>query len=301
MSAYNFVTGQDLANAILKSGGQNQATTDDYYLDVQMALMQEYKSILAYGQWYWAKKPLPGIITTTARQLVTVSSISGNQVTLSATVTPSVQYQKFYINANQAYYRITAHTAGTAVLTLDATYVETTRAGQATLYQDEYNLASDCLVPWTPFRIRGQWERDVEVVSEKEGRARYGWSTTTAISVPEVAWVVRTDPAGGQNVRVQIAPWPTDAMNLEYDYTVNPADLTFDGNSTTDVPLIPQPYRWVLYQRALSQLFATKNDDLSERAWLRAQQGLDEMTTKYLDIASETRYFTRPRYGLGVS
>lgn len=299
MAAEDFVTGQDVFNAVMESAGQGQSLTDQYATTAKMAIMQEYKSLLAHDQWYWAKAPQPAVLTTKPRLQVIAQTIVGNTVTLLATITPSVAGRKFYVNANQAYYRILAHTDGTNTLTLDASYVETQPGGPATIYQDEYALAATCLTPWTPFRIRGQWERDVEVISEKEFRARYGWSTTTAISIPEAACVLRTDL--NQVPVVMVAPWPTDAINVEYDWVAVPPTLSFDGNAANDTPIIPAHYRWVLYQRALSQLFATKNDDLSERAWKRAELGLAEMVDKFMRIESENRLFCRPRHGLGVA
>lgn len=299
MAAEDFVTGLDIFNAVMQQAGQSQSLTDDYAQDVKMAIMQEYKAVLAQEQWYWAKAPAPGIVTTLARVQATALSIAGTTVTLSATIATSMAGRKFYINNNQAYYRILAHTAGTAVLTLDASYVETQLAGACTIYQDEYQLAANCLSPWSPMHIRGQWERDVELIPEKQFRSQYGWSTSTAISVPEAATVIRTD--SNQVPTIQIAPWTTSAINLEYDYVAVPATLTFNGNASTDTPIFPKHFRWVLYQRALSQLYATKNDDLSERAWKRAEVGIGQMIDTYMAPSTNQGFFCRPRHGLGVS
>lgn len=300
MAMENLTTGQDILYAVLDSAGQSQSGSDKYASQAKLAINTEHRSILGLNQWYFAKKPMPGIITTVARDQVTVSSISTRTVTLGSALTPSRIYRKFYLDGVQAFYRIVAHTDNTNILTLDADYVETVTSGRGTIYQDEYNLASDCLMPWTPMRVRGQWERFVELIGEPEFRGRYGWNTTSAISIPESAVVIRIDPTGIQIPRIQLAPWPSDRINLEYDYTVNPPDFTFDGNATTDTPLIPQPYRWVLYEKALSKVFATKNDNLSERAWKRADIGIGEMAEKYVDVTSKPQFFTRPRHSLGV-
>lgn len=299
MAAEDFVTGQDIFNAVMQQGGHTQSLSDDYAQDVKMAIMQEYKAVLAQEQWYWAKSPTPGIITTLARVQATAQSIAGTTVTLTASIATSMAGRKFYLNNNQAYYRIAAHTAGTAILTLDATYVERQTGGACTIYQDEYQLSATCLNPWSPMHIRGQWERDVELIQEKQFRAQYGWSMSTAISVPEAATVIRADI--NQVPTIQIAPWTTDAINLEYDYVPVPATLTFNGNASTDTPIFPKHFRWVLYQRALSQLYATKNDDLSERAWKRAEVGIGQMIDTYLHSGTQHNFFCRPRHGLGVS
>lgn len=299
MAAEDFLTGQDIYNACMESGGGTQSLTDQYATTVKMAIQQEYKSVLAHDQWYWAKAQQPAVLTTVARIQAVTQSIAGAVVTLLSPIASSVVGRKYFVNSNQAYYRILSHTAGSASLTLDASYVEAQQGGPSTIYQDEYALAATCLRPWTPLRIRGQWERDVEVISEKEFRARYGWSTTTAISIPEAATVLRTDI--NQVPVLMLAPWTTDAINIEYDWVAVPPTLTFNGAAATDTPNIPAHYRWVIYQRALSQLFATKNDDLSERAWKRAELGLAEMIDTFMRIESENRLFVRPRHGLGVA
>lgn len=298
MSAEEFRTGQDVFNAVMRQAGQTQSLTDQYAQDVRIAIMQEYKSILARERWYWAKAPRPGVLTTVSR-IQSSCTIAGATVTLGSSQATSLAGRKFYLDSNLAFYRIIAHTAGTPTLTLDATYVETQSAGRCTVYQDEYSLAADVLNPWSPFHIRGQWERDVDLIEEKKFRALYGWSTTTAISIPEAATLIRTDV--NQIPVIQLAPWTTSAINLEYDYVAIPETLTFDGDAGTDTPTIPEPFRWVLYQRALSQLYATKNDDLSERAWKRAEVGIGEMIDVYMSQSTENQFFCRPRHGLGVS
>lgn len=300
MTMENLVTGKDILFAVLDSAGQSQSVSDKYAAQAKLAINTEHRSILGLNQWYFAKKPKPGIITTDAKDAVTVQSIVNRTVTLSAVLSPSRVNRKFYLDSVQAFYRIDAHTSGTAILTLDADYVETPTNGAGTIYQDEYNLATDCLSPWSPMRVRGQWEREVDLINENEFRARHTWNATQAMSAPEDACLIGVDPTGAQTPRIQLAPWPSDRVNIEYAYTVNPADLTYDDAPATDTPLIPEPYRWVLYERALSKLFATKNDNLSERAWKRAQLGLDEMVEKYVDVQTRPRVLVRPCFSLGV-
>lgn len=300
MAMENLLTGRDILFAVLDSAGQSQSPSDKYAAQAKLAINTEHRSILGLHAWYFAKKPKPGIITTEAKDAVVVQSISVRTVTLAATLTPSRVNRKFYLDSTQAYYRIEAHTSGTNSLTLDADYVETPTSGAGTIYQDEYNLATDCLRPWSPMRVRGQWERDIDVINENEFRARHSWNATQALSAPEDACLIRVDPTGAQKPRIQLAPWPSDRTNIEYDYTTNPADLTYDEVAATDTPLIPEPYRWVLYERALSKLFATKNDNLSERAWKRAQLGIDEMVERYVDVQTRPRVLVLPRFGLGV-
>lgn len=297
MATEDFSTGRDIFNGIMQTARQAQSLTDPFALDAKMAIMQEYRSILQHAQFFFAKYHTPGIITTVARERVIVSSIAGAVVTLAASLSTSMAGRKFYMDSTHTYYRILSHDANTAVLVLDAPYAETQAAGVGTIYLDEYPLLTNVIMPWTPMRIRGQWERDLHFRGEPEFRARYGWSTTAAISIPEAFTWIRANQ--NQQIVVQIAPWPDKSINIEYDYSANPAALTFDGVVATDTPMIPQPYRWVLYQRALSQVFASKDDNLSERAWKRADVGLAEMVERYTVSPTENKLFSRPRYSLG--
>lgn len=298
MGAEHFRTGRDIFDAVMQTARQAPSLSDQYATDAKMAIMQEYLAILSHAQFFFAKHPTPAVLSTVARDRVTVTSIAGSTVNLSAPLTPSRVGRKFYLDATQTYYRISAHADNTAVLTLDAPYLEPQTSGAGTIYQDEYPLLTTVLMPWTPMRIRGQWERDLNYKVEAEFQARYGWSTTSAISVPEAYTLVRTD--ADQRKVIQLAPWPESAINIEYQYTYVPATLTFDHVAATDTPIIPLEYRWVLYQRALSQLFASKDDNLSERAWKRAEHGLAQMVEQYTVNDQQNRVWVRPRFGLGV-
>lgn len=298
MAADDFLTGLDLFEAVMRSAGQSQSLTDDYAFDATMAIMQEYYSLIGHAQWFFAKHHTPAVLATVARDQVVVSSIAGSTVTLSAPLTPSRQGRKFYVEANQSFYRISAHTDNTPVLTLDAVYVEPQLAGRGIIYQDEYPLLNTVLMPWTPMRIRGQWERDLDFKGEDEFRAMYGWNSSSAISIPE-AWTLLHQNDQEQKI-IQLAPWTSQPINIEYEYTRVPDKLTFDGVPSTDTPRIPKEYRWVLYERALSKMYATKDDTLSDRAWKRAQAGIEEMVEKYTSSHTQNRLFLRPRHGLGV-
>ena len=278
MALEDFTYGLDLLYYVLKSGSQNAATSDRYAADVKAAIRKEYWEILCLEPWNFALASSPGVITTVAAQDVTVSSISGATVTLSATIATSQAGRKFYLDANQSMYRISAHTAGTATLTLDATYVEDQTSGAATIFQDEYSLASTAMRVWDPLYLRGQFEGELPIIGIKEFKARDG-QHISVMGPPEAATEIRRDSSG--YMRLQLAPWSEDRVNIEYDYTVF-HDLDFTGAGAGDTPKLPREDRWIIGERALWTLFRNKDDSLADSAWKRAEAGINSLRDKNL-------------------
>src|SRR3990167_122276 len=176
MASEDLITGKDVLQAVLLDGGESSSVTGDYATDCKRFVRETYWSILGHERWPWALSPTPWIITTLAKQDVTVVSISSATpaiVTLSATIATSQAGMKFCLNGEQSVYRIAAHTAATDTLTLDAKYVETVTSGSAVLYQDEYAYPSTILKAWDPFTPRGwQWE-PIKLWEKPRFEARY--------------------------------------------------------------------------------------------------------------------------------
>lgn len=297
MALENLQYGQDLLYYVLGFAGQSQSTSDDYASHAKAAIRQNYWEVLQMEPWLFALNPTPGIITTYAEQSITISSISGATVTLSSTIATSMAGRKIFLNSLQTIYRISAHTAGTATLTLDSDWVETTTSGQATIFQDEYSLSSTCMVLWGPITLRGNAEHEIEVISDTQFKARHndgGWAVT---GPPDIATQIRFTSSGVP--QVQLSPYPTDQMVLEYDYTKF-HDLDFTGSGSGDTPLIPLQNRWVIAERALWTLWRNKNSELAATAWNRAEDHLNVMRNRYLPRDSRPRSWVRFRNNLGA-
>ena len=301
MAYPDFTTGLDLLKYTLDQGGQTPSTSDDYATLVKANLLVAYWSILGYRPWPWAKAPTPKVVTTEAKVTATVSSISGTTVTLSGNLTPSQAGKKWYLDSQGIVYRVSAHTDNTDTLTLDATYVETVTAGLSTFYQDEYTLATDVIVPHGPLWLRGQYEGPIDLLEREEFVGRYGRMMSRGSGgLVEAATLLRWYQSGATQAPViQIAPWPEDAVNLEYEYAERHV-LTFDGVAATDTPKVPLEYRWVIGEWALWLLFRKKSDDGIIPTDPNIQSGLMQMQSLYFSFANRPRFHTRPRFGLGV-
>lgn len=290
--------GQDLLFYCLKFGGQSASTSDDYADQAKAAIRSNYWQVLTRQPWTWALASTPGVITTAASISANAQSISGSTVTLTANQSTSLAGRKMYLDGNQSMYRITAHTANTPTLTLDATYVDIPTAGAVTIYQDEYTLEAKAMRAWGPLNLRGQFEGEVDLINNTEFKARYGSSRVTAVGLTEVATEIRQDSSG--NKRIQIAPWSSDRINIEYDYTEF-HDLDFTGAGADDTPRLRREDRWVIAELALFTLFRNKNDNLADSAWKRAQEKLRDMDAKFLASSSRNRLWARYRFSLGTS
>lgn len=289
--------GQDLFYYAMKHGGQSSSTSDDYADVVKAAIRKNYYEILEMEPWLFSLNPTPGTIATVATQSVTINSITTDQVTLSASIATSQAGRKIYLNHEQAVYRIASHTAGTAILTLDVEWVEPSTSGAATIFQDEYDLHANALVLWGPMNIRGNSDNEIELIGERQFKARFSNGDWAVNGPPEYAREIAY--GSSRTRRIQIAPSQPERCVIEYDYTQFHT-LDFTGGGSGDTPLLPLANRWVIAERALWDLLRVKNNDLAAAAWNRAEDHLSVMRTRHLPRESRPKSWVRFRNNLGA-
>lgn len=304
MAHYDLITGLDIAHAALLDAGETASITGKYGDDAKRAVRNAYWSVLAHARWPWAMSPTPGVIATVAAQAVTVSSISTTTVTLSATISTSMAGRKFYLDGNQSVYRISAHTAGTNSLTLDASYVESLTTGQATIFQDEYAIPATALRIWDPLWPRGwQWDPitiiDKPLFEQRYGRGAWGFGSGIVEHACEIHPQAYTAGAKGVTRQLRFAPWSEDALNIEYDYTLF-HDLDFGGSGETDTPKIPREHRAVVSHFAASALLLGKDDDKSATYAQLGAGKLAEMKDLYLTSSHGGRVYVRSRHSVAL-
>ena len=272
MSSHELITGADILAAVLLDAGELESQTGDYGTDAKRYVRETYWSLLGTDRWPWALSPNPGIITTLAKQDVSVVSISSATpavVTLSSTIATSQTGLKFYMESEQSVYRVASHTASTVTLTLDAKYVEDVTSGPAVLYQDEYAYPYGVLKVWDPLWPRG-WQHDPiklwdkPTFEQRYGRGAWGFGSGIVEAACEIhPGLYAADPAeiqeNMQARRIRIAPWSEDAINIEFDYTLF-HDLDFFGSGSSDTPHVPREYRSAIAYGATFRLLEAKND-----------------------------------------
>jgi hypothetical protein len=288
MASSDLITGLDILHAVQSDCSEAESASGNYGSDVKRYVRQAYWRLLGWARWPWALSPSLGLITTEAKEDVSVTSISSASpavVTLSATIATSQAGKKFYVEGNQSVYRISLHTAGTNELTLDAKYVETETAGSAVIFQDEYNLTSTMLKIWDPLYVRGTRYDEIRLIDKKLFEQRYGrGSWSLGFGVIESACEVAPAPApsGGDILRVlRFAPWSEEALNIEFDYATF-HNIDFSGDTATDTPRIPREHRSVLVHLAAYELFVNKDDAKADQAMTKAVQQISDMIELYI-------------------
>ena len=301
MSLENMRTGLDLFDYVMSFGGQPGGMNDDFATTVKAAIRKEYWDLLQKHRWWWAIPQRPATLSIVATQGVTVSTVVGATLTLSNVIATSQADKKIMLDANLVAYRIIAHTANTAVLTLDADWAESQTSGRATIYQDEYALSTDVLKPWGPFRSRTDANYIIDLIPYVEFENRFGWGRTTVgqnISHGTL-YAAQQDPATGRMQGVIRFNAVSDRrFILECPYT-RFHDLDFTGG-VNDWPLVPEPDRWVVAEMALWTLWRNKDNKLADSAFIKANKKIEDMEVQHLSIETRAGLFARQNHSVAA-
>ena len=252
-NTYEF--GLDILNDVLVRAGE-PTSGSEFSDQVKRYIWRGYIELLKAGPRLAAKKDPPGVISTVAKVTGTASVTEGSaSVTLDATVAASMSGRKFVFDDENVPYRITAHTAGTAAVTLDATFKEDTKASAVyTIFQDEYDLATDCLIPWR-FWFRGSLSRKLTFVTEDEMTSLHPTRIISTANGPVIKIGLISEK------RVRIVPWTEDAETIEYSYTIEPTELDYTGAGAGDTPIVEHADRYIVADYAFMMLLFDKNDE----------------------------------------
>jgi len=296
-------TGQDIVIDVLGRAGELRGNTrtfanaanSDYFEAAKEYVLRIYRDFLADAPWPFALKDPPGLLALKGEVSGQGSATNGSTtVTLDATIATSMAGRKFKMDVEGVIYRISAHTAGTTILTLDTAYLEETYAGNYTIFQDEYELASDCIQPWD-FWPRGESLNRVDFMGIGEMRRRFLFRGHMSTDIHRISIIRNSFPP-----KVRVTPWTTDDQTLEYEYTYMPSVLDWSGGST-DTPIIPAHDRHVLADGALSLLQEDKEE--IDRAMLSATRfttKLLQMKKTYIQAQIRPRMVPARRGQLGV-
>lgn len=252
MAAYTY--GADIFADVLFRGGE-PVSGSNYEAAVKRYIWRAYIELLKSGPRLSARKDPPGIIDTVAQVTGDASITKGSTaLTLDASIATSMSGRKIKFDNEDVPYRITAHTGGDTAVTLDAAYKEdTVTSGDYTIFQDEYDLASDCLIPWE-FWYRSHpanhiTPESIDYVDRLNPSRLY---STADGPLKKVAMI--------NEKKVRIIPWTEDARTIEYSYTIEPTELTYDSTAT-DIPIVELADRYLIADIALGFLLFDKNDE----------------------------------------
>jgi len=236
--AENYTYGKDIAeDAFQRAGIQDDTVTDKMKRFVNRA----YFDILMQAPWTFALKHPPGIINTLAPvdDSITISEGSASGTITTNSATTDFSGRKIWQKTQQIPYRILTHSGTT--ITLDATWKEDDASSDdAEIFQDEYDLASDCLRPWS---FRG---RNSQLPIDFKGPINMHGQYDTETYGSEII-----DCSLIQHDRVRFKPWLKEATTIEYLYCEEQDPLDFSGAGAGDTPVIPSWNRAVIADRAL--------------------------------------------------
>ena len=304
MASEDLKTGLDILHAALLDAGEAASSSGDYAAEGKRAVRQAYWSILCHARWPWGLATSPNVIAVQAAQRVTVNSIVGTTMTLSANLTPSMVYYKVYLESNQSVYRVLSHTDNTDTVTLDASYVESVTSGPAIFFKDEYALPTSVLRVWDPMWPRGWYDNPIPIIDKPLFEQRYGrgaWGFGSGII--EAACEVHPegfDAASDNMIRqVRFAPWCEDALNIEHDYTVF-HDLDFSGTgSTVDTPKVPREHRSVIANLATALLCINKDESKAKDYGEIGAGKLRAMVDQYIP-SQAGRFHTQAKHSVSL-
>jgi hypothetical protein len=245
----------------------------------------------------WGKKSTPGVINTVAEittgtVTLTTASTAG---TFSSAPAASCAGRKIVTDQDGIVCRISTHTAAAAAFTLDSAYQGDGGSGLTfSVFQDEYSLASDFLVPRNKTRFlrdcHGNYDMDLIDADELDARFPYRASSGAAARYCAII----------RHQKIRIYPWMTDAHRYEYEYCYHPGVLTFDGVAGTDTPIIqPAEDRVAIAFLAIANLLVDKNDDRAAAHVQAAQAKIADM--KRLDGKTKKhRTWMRTQFAVGT-
>ncbi len=268
----NYTFGKDIVEDVLFRASEHE-TDSDYLTQAQQYVNRAYYSFLCYADWPFAKKYPPGIINFPGEETGTASVTNGNTaITLATTIVADMVNRKIYFDNDQIIYRITAHGGGTAI-TIDAAFTEDTKtSANYTIFKDEFDLASDCMVPLR-FWYRNDPERLITDINANEM-----FNKVAKNSLWPGHWAYINDS------KVRFDYWTEDTSTIEYDYIYAPGFLDFAGTGDDDTPVVPLQHRPIISDWALGFLLEDKDDSKSITAWRSLKRDIGLIERQYAKL-----------------
>lgn len=281
----NYQFSSDLVADILFRAGEQTDGTSDFAAVALQYLNRAYQALLMGGSevdpeinedWWWARKHPPGVINLSPAYDTGTVSATNDNVTLTLSAAPAYSLAGYFFRANghPDIFRVSAHTAASTSVTLDAAYTGPTDAALTfKFFKAEYDLASDMVRVIAPMRVyQGAY---TEVDGTELMSLERDWPLNLIESGPptQFAFVTETKVRFNTYGPLTSASVP-NSIRLEYDYVYRPADLT---NSGSEEPIVPWQYRKLLADIAVTLLFVDKNDDRAAAVSQLAKKGLQAM------------------------
>jgi hypothetical protein len=278
----NLQFSSELLDDMLRRAGETTSGNSKYEARSLIYLNRAYRSLAQGGlefdnkkvrDWWWLYTQ-GNVILQPIRTTGTVAVTQNNATaTLSAVVASDLDGYFFKVDGHQDVFKVSAHTAGAAVLTLDSVYTGDTNATATyTLFKLDYDLAADFARLMTPFRRHQSSADEVYSLDVREFQNQNPLSLMQTGVPDRFAFVdhntVRFNAKGDAD---------GDYIRLDYFYIKTITDLT---DSASEEPAVPLQYRHVLADLGLYFLLLDKESGKTEAILAQAKSGLRAMQTE---------------------
>jgi len=261
----NYDSFDDIVLDVLERGDEETDGTSDWDDAVRRAVVRAFHFIHNTHPFWWTEVTPPGVFLTKApiTSLTLTVASAGEAVagTLSATYADSLEGWKILPTGEDYSMRITAHTAGTAAVTLDAAPEALAAGTVITIVKDEYDLVST-----VGMLVDGLWTGRGEFIASKSE----DYLRTNFPDPPRSGWPAECFTRITKR-KIRLSQYPDRAARIEYPYTTMPADPSGSGALVID-----QNFRWVLSDGGLYFLHLFKSDKRAESAKALFEQGIGQ-------------------------
>lgn len=230
--------------------------------------------ILRAFEWPFLRSPTPLVIqTVTDYTTGTVATVAGStSITFSATITLSKANQYIQFSNSNDWYRITAHTAGTAAATIEIGAINTNTVATYTIRKLYYSTSTSV------DRIIQVWQ-DILPYQLIETTTEYFQSFNPGFlssGTPRLYCTAGVDSTGAPQFKLW--PNPDAVINLRIDYLTVATDMSADA----DVSVIPAKWHTtVLLEGAKAQAFNFLDDNRYTNSVTLFNAMIEEMKMEY--------------------
>lgn len=261
---------QELADRL--SAFDQTISSDDTRLGRWINLAQQTLG----GEWNWPFLWTQDIIPTFQDYTNNTVSVDVSSADITFTATPSISFTDRYIQfgTETEWYRITSHTAGSTLATIDPIYIGSANLTASTLKIRKvyYSLDSE---------ISG-------IVDVKIPKYQAFLSPMQALTTVNLAALLNNTgipssyyieiPSSSGRPQIAFFPAPSEVMNV---FVRGKKELT-DLSLTTDVSIIPSSYHAVILDLAASYGFEKLNNHVaSSNSFSKYTSGVDKMKHVY--------------------
>ena len=235
----------------------------DFEKDYRDYINLAYWDIVGEFPWLWANKYPPYNFTTDAAIYTAGELISPYVVGVSVVTAQTLTGRKLVFQNDGIVMRILSQSGQN--VTLSTKYPKAAANGSLLIYQDEYQLPSDVMLPLKIQSLSNGGQ--IELTPQDLFIAQYG---TNAVGGTPTNYTHITSS------HIQLGRWPPEQQAYELWYTYVPPALDFSNSGATDTPILPLHIRWTIADRALFYLLTDMDDTKAALAVANSSERLKE-------------------------